>query len=240
MQKTSTTPLKYIALFALATLLPVLAANSAHAQYFVNKSQTEIRTPYVSVPDNSTFSKGKPFEFISHDKAQNSMTLDVWERVKQSELNRPTFYDNDLDIYSGEIARQWGRLYNLANERDLKTKLKYVNHFFNQWPAASDEDLYGEEDYWAAPWQFMNSGGDCEDYVIAKYYALKALNVPPKSMCIVVVDDFKAMITHVVLVVTEGRNFYVLDNITDKIYKNSASEKYVPRYYINEYNVWRP
>lgn len=231
--------------FVLAVLcgLTFIAAQPARAQYFINKGlHPEIKTPYVAVPNNSDFPQGEPFAFIPPNKAQNSMSLTVWERVKQSENSRPTFYDDDLDIHSAEIARQWTRLYNLAKNRDLKTKLKYVNNFFNQWPAVGDAALYGEEDYWAAPWQFMNSGGDCEDYVIAKYYALKALSVPPQSMCIVIVDDFKAMITHVVLAVSDpnGKDFYVLDNITDTIYKNGAAEDYVPRYYINETNVWRP
>lgn len=242
MSKNLNIALKIIVFFILFNVCSFfdIFPNTAHAQYFVNKLQPTIKTPTVNIPDNAPFTKGTPFDFIPHYNAQNSTRLTVWERVKQNEQNRPTFYDDDLDISSAEIARQWGRLYNLARNRDLKTKLKYVNGFFNQWPAGVDFDLWGEEDYWAAPWEFIDKGGDCEDYVIAKYYALKALGVPSKSMCIVIVDDFKAMITHVVLVVMDGKNYYVLDNITDTIYRNGTAEKYVPVYFINEENVWRP
>ena len=224
------------ALFGFAAAAPV------KAQTFIRRSQPQVQTPHVTIPDNANFAKGKSFEFIPPGKAQNGMTLDVWEKVKTGERQRPTFYDDDLDIVSMEVARQWNRLYNLAKNQDLKIRLKYVNNFFNQWPAGLDEKLWGVEDYWANPWEFMAYGGDCEDYAIAKFYALKTLGVPAKDLCLVIADDFKAMITHVVLVVMDpnGRDFYVLDNTTEVIYRNGASAKLVPRYFLNEQNVWRP
>lgn len=224
------------AIFSLANAIP------AYAQTFVRKNKPQIQTPRVTIPDHASFAKGRPFEFIPPNKAQNGMTLDVWEKVKTGELKRPTFYDDDLDIANMAVARQWNRLYNLAINQDFKTRLKYVNNFFNQWPAGLDEKIWGIEDYWANPWEFIANGGDCEDYAIAKFYALKTLGVPAKNLCLVVADDFKAMITHVVLVAIDpnGRDFYVLDNTTDTIYKNGASTKLIPRYYINEHNVWQP
>lgn len=220
----------------LAVAAPVMA------QSFIKKESPVIRTPYVAIPDHKDFPKGRSFEFIPPNKAQNGMELSVWEKVKKAEQKRPTFYNDDLDIANAEIARQWTRLYNLAKNQDLKTRLKYVNQFFNQWPEGLDEKLWQVDDYWANPWEFMAKGGDCEDFAIAKFYALKTLGVPPKDLCLVIVDDFKAMITHVVLVAMDpnGRDFYVLDNNTNVIYKNGGAAKFVPRYYINEYNVWRP
>lgn len=214
----------------------------ANAQTFVRKNKPQIPIPHITVPDSGDFTKGKAFEFIPPNKAQNGMSLDVWDKVKFSESKRPTFYDDDLDIADMAVARQWNRLYNLALNRDLKTKLKYVNNFFNQWPAGFDDKIWGVEDYWANPWEFMAYGGDCEDYAIAKFYALKTLGVPAKDLCLMIADDFKAMITHVVLIVRDpnGRDFYVLDNTTEVIYKNGASSKLVPRYFLNESNVWRP
>lgn len=228
--------LSCFALQGLAGALP------AEAQTFIRKGQSQTTVPRVTIPERGDFFKGAAFEFIPPAKALNGMSLEVWEKVKESEQKRPTFYDDDLDIASMEVARQWQRLYNLAINQDLKTKLKYVNNFFNQWPAGLDEKIWGQEDYWAQPWEFMAYGGDCEDYAIAKFYALKTLGVPAENLCLMVADDFKAMLTHVVLVVIahNGRDFYVLDNVTNEIYRNGAASKLVPRYFINERNVWRP
>lgn len=224
------------------SLLGLAVALPTKAQTFIRKSKSQTTVPQVTVPERGDFFKGAVFEFIPPHKARSGMSLEVWEKVKEGEQKRPTFYDDDLDIASMEVARQWNRLYHLAIDQDLKTKLKYVNNFFNQWPSGLDETIWGEEDYWANPWEFMAYGGDCEDYAIAKFYALKTLGVPAENLCLMIADDFKAMITHVVLVVIDanGRDFYVLDNVTNVIYRNGAASKLVPRYFINERNVWCP
>lgn len=51
--------------------------------------------------------------------------------------------------------------------------LDSVNSKVNEVVYVSDYDNYGKLNYWAMPGEFYKRGGDCEDYVIAKYYALK-------------------------------------------------------------------
>jgi len=66
---------------------------------------------------------------------------------------------------------------------DTKTKLEKVNDFFNAVRYGDDKDLYGVTDYWATPFEFLaRDKGDCEDYVIAKYFALKYLGVPTSKL----------------------------------------------------------
>lgn len=39
-------------------------------------------------------------------------------------------------------------------------------------------DIYTTSDYWATPYEFLaRDKGDCEDYVIAKYFALLHLGI---------------------------------------------------------------
>ena len=48
-----------------------------------------------------------------------------------------------------------------------------VNTFFNRLPFVADMAHWGVEDYWASPAEtFASNGGDCEDFSIAKYFAL--------------------------------------------------------------------
>ena len=56
---------------------------------------------------------------------------------------------------------------------DTKTKLEKINDFFNSVKYGDDKDIYGIADYWASPYEFLaRDKGDCEDYVIGKYFAL--------------------------------------------------------------------
>src|SRR6185369_9110964 len=62
---------------------------------------------------------------------------------------------------------------------DAPRALERVNEFINRLPAIPDIDHWKVIDYWAtAAESFASNGGDCEDFVIAKYFALKELGVP--------------------------------------------------------------
>jgi predicted transglutaminase-like cysteine proteinase len=66
-------------------------------------------------------------------------------------------------------------------------RLEAINRFFNQgvrW--RSDADLWGQDDFWTTPLQLLARGaGDCEDYAIAKYAALRAAGVPEQHLRLV-------------------------------------------------------
>jgi len=70
----------------------------------------------------------------------------------------------------------------LARSRNLNeaAQIKAVNDFWNQAVyGAEDIDVWNQTDYWATPLESLGRGrGDCEDYVIGKYFSLVALGVP--------------------------------------------------------------
>jgi predicted transglutaminase-like cysteine proteinase len=48
-------------------------------------------------------------------------------------------------------------------------KLSKINQFFNQLYFVNDINLWGKNDYWATPLEFLGANaGDCEDFTIAK------------------------------------------------------------------------
>jgi len=70
-----------------------------------------------------------------------------------------------------------GQLKRLSSH-NLMEKITQVNAIVNRVHYRSDKKQYGTGDYWASPMEFFDNGqGDCEDYAIAKYYALRALGV---------------------------------------------------------------
>ena len=79
-------------------------------------------------------------------------------------------------------------------------KLNSVNTYFNQVRYMSDMENYNMSDYWATPWEFLaRDAGDCEDYVIAKYFALKYLGIEPKHMYFTYVKSTQFKEAHMVL-----------------------------------------
>lgn len=95
--------------------------------------------------------------------------------------------DNDLiqraDAKYGKFAKNRfvaidAKLINELRDVDEIKQLNSVNTWVNFIKYRSDMELYGVSDYWATLYEFMGKdGGDCEDYVIAKYYILKELGV---------------------------------------------------------------
>jgi len=94
-----------------------------------------------------------------------------------------------------------------------------VNNLVNQTPYLSDEENYGMEDYWATPKEFYaKSRGDCEDYAIAKYFALKKAGFPVRNMFLTVgyIDDNPDS-GHMYLVIRHHGELFVLDNIEQDV-----------------------
>lgn len=73
----------------------------------------------------------------------------------------------------------------LKDEEDPFVKLHSVNDFFNEYKYISDKDLYKKEDYWATRKEFIvNGAGDCEDFVVAKYFTLLELGIEESKLSI--------------------------------------------------------
>ena len=131
---------------------------------------------------------------------------------------------------------------------DEMTRLSAINRFFNQRIAfREDSDLWGKRDYWASPLETMGKGaGDCEDYVIAKYFTLLTLGVPDSKMRLVYVN---AMIggpagvsqAHMVLAyyATPTSEPLVLDNLLGDIRPASRRPDLTPVFSFNSEGLWR-
>ena len=79
-------------------------------------------------------------------------------------------------IYLRDILEQ-------LEDKDELVKLSVINKFFNEVKYKSDIKNYNKSDYWATPFEFLaKDSGDCEDFVIAKYFALIYLNIEAKKL----------------------------------------------------------
>ncbi|MFA9373395.1 MAG: transglutaminase-like cysteine peptidase, partial [Poseidonibacter sp.] len=116
------------------------------------------------------------------------------------------------------------KLLKKLQKSNTKKKLEKINDFFNSVRYKSDKSIYGVSDYWASPIEFLSRDkGDCEDYVIAKYFALKHLGIPTSKMFLSYVRLQRSSEAHMVLSYYETPNSepLILDNIRRIIYPAS-------------------
>lgn len=128
--------------------------------------------------------------------------------------------------------------YRSLSERDKLTK---VNSFFNQLNFVNDDRLWGKNDYWATPLEFLGSNaGDCEDFTIAKYFSLLELGVSDKKLRLVYVKAITLNQFHMVLAYysTPSAEPVLLDNIDPEIKRASKRRDLLPIYSFNGKNLW--
>ncbi|MCF7494364.1 transglutaminase-like cysteine peptidase [Vibrio sp. L5-1] len=120
-------------------------------------------------------------------------------------------------------------------------KLDSVNRFFNQMYFVDDNILWGKNDYWATPLEFLGSNaGDCEDFTIAKYFSLLELGVPDKKLRLVYVKALELNQFHMVLAYysTPSAEPLILDNLNPEIKRGSKRGDLRPIYSFNGKNLW--
>jgi len=135
-------------------------------------------------------------------------------------------------------TKGWNDLINRLKGKDLATQMREVNREMNLHPYILDINNWGMEDYWATPFEFLKKSGDCEDYAIAKYMALKALGVPVDDMRVVALRDLNLQLGHAVLVVYVDNVPMLLDNQISSVVPANSIKHYQPVYSINEHNWW--
>ncbi|WP_310440480.1 transglutaminase-like cysteine peptidase [Sulfuricurvum sp.] len=146
------------------------------------------------------------------------------------------FLDKIEREYGPFAARRAYALVQMMNEaRDANEleKLEKVNDFFNQTPYAADKETWGESDYWATRYEFIGKDkADCEDYVIAKYFTLKELGVPPSKLFMTYAKSIRYKTAHLVLTYYETSRSVplVLDNYNYKILPASKRNDLIPIY----------
>jgi len=128
---------------------------------------------------------------------------------------------------------------NSATDRE---KLERVNSFFNKKIVfTNDMDLYGVNDYWATPVEFLSRGaGDCEDFAIAKYFSLKMMGVAEEKLRIAYVKSLQRNVFHMVMLYynNPGAEPLILDNLIDLIKPASERRDLLPIFTFNGAGLW--
>ncbi len=132
----------------------------------------------------------------------------------------------------------WVRFLDNLRGANPMIQLRQIDRYMNEVRYVTDSRNYNLPDYWATPRQFLERGGDCEDYAIAKYMSLRALGWEKENLRIVVVQDLNLRIAHAVLVAYHDGKAWVLDNKLKQILAADRILHYRPYYSINEDGWW--
>lgn len=136
-----------------------------------------------------------------------------------------------------QLAQLRAKLAPLAH-LSMKEQALAVNALMNKQPYIADQENWGRSDYWETPVEFLDKGGDCEDFAIAKYAALRALGVPDNQLRLAIVQDTQRDMPHAVLAVYTPQGLFVLDNQIKTLVAADKVGRYRPIYSINRQAWW--
>lgn len=143
-------------------------------------------------------------------------------------------------------VQAWLAMLTQVTGQDEMEKLRAVDTFWNQaLLAGEDITIWQQVDYWATPLQSLAKGaGDCEDYVIGKYFSLLYLGVAPERLRLVYVRAQVGgqSIAHMVL------GYYpdplaeplVLDSLMDRIRPAHQRPDLTPVFSFNAQGIYMP
>lgn len=119
-----------------------------------------------------------------------------------------------------------------AHDLTAQRKMTLVNRFINDrhWKIESVS-----HDDWRTLTDFLQYGGDCEDYAIAKYFALRQVGFPADDMRVGIAWDFETGAYHAVTVVRIDDQMYFLD-VDGTPRRTQSGYRFL--FSINEIAVW--
>jgi predicted transglutaminase-like cysteine proteinase len=136
-------------------------------------------------------------------------------------------------------ARQFLHIIELGQQRQGRARLGEINRAVNlSIKPVREWARHAADDFWLAPIATLNAGvGDCKDYAIVKYVALRESGISPDDLRFVVVRDVKLKTDHAIVAVRLEEEWLVLDNRT-LIMANAAEVRhYDPLFVLDDWGT---
>jgi predicted transglutaminase-like cysteine proteinase len=114
-----------------------------------------------------------------------------------------------------------------------------VQRLVNARPYVEDRRQFGVGDLWQTPLDFWANGGDCEDYAIAKYLALRVLGFSDAQLRLTILTRRSDHEVHAVLLVAVGADWYAADNLRRGLRRLDGYEGWKPEFSVSDAGFWR-
>ena len=163
------------------------------------------------------------------------------ERKLDDERVQLALCDGDRDRCVSPAALQFLAIVDNARAREGRARLGEINRAINlAIRPMSDLAQYGAIDVWSSPLvTFANGAGDCEDYAIAKFVALRLAGISPDDLRIVIMRDTIRGEDHAVAAARLDGHWLMLDNRRMAMVEDAYVRNYRPLFVIDQYGVIR-
>ncbi len=123
----------------------------------------------------------------------------------------------------------------LKPEQQVRLVNRYINKQRYEDDRISSRSMAGNQ--WETLTEFLHSGGDCEDFAVAKYFVLREFGVDAEDMRIVIGRESQRATHHAMLAIKFDEGVWLLEN-DNTIHRNGYQDidKFV--YAINEQGIW--
>jgi predicted transglutaminase-like cysteine proteinase len=147
--------------------------------------------------------------------------------------------DGDRERCVSPAALQFLAIVDNAKAREGRARLGEINRAINlAIRPMSDLAQYGADDVWSSPLvTFGNGAGDCEDYAIAKFVALRHAGISPDDLRIVIMHDTMRGEDHAVAAARLDGHWLMLDNRRMAMIEDALVRNYRPTFVIDQHGV---
>jgi predicted transglutaminase-like cysteine proteinase len=161
------------------------------------------------------------------------------ERKLDDERVQLALCDGDRDRCVSPAAVRFLAIVDTARTREGRARLGEINRAINlAIRPMSDLAQYGEIDVWSSPLvTFANGAGDCEDYAIAKFVALRQAGISPDDVRIVIMRDTIRGEDHAVAAARLDGHWLTLDNRRMAMVEDVYVRNYRPLFVIDQHGV---
>jgi predicted transglutaminase-like cysteine proteinase len=128
----------------------------------------------------------------------------------------------------------WRKLLSETARQPKIEQMATVNRLINNIEYVSDKINWSGIDYWETPREFFFKGGECKDFAITKYFALRTLGWPVDAMWMIVLYDMNLNATHAILAVKYDGRTFILDNQISDIVEEGRIHHYRPIFGLDE------
>ncbi|MEH2473584.1 putative transglutaminase-like cysteine proteinase [Nitrobacteraceae bacterium AZCC 2161] len=161
------------------------------------------------------------------------------ERELDGEALAIALCNEDRARCASPAALQFLDIVDTGKARDGRARLGEINRALNlAVRPGSDLALYGAIDVWRTPLALLAAGaGDCEDYAIAKFVALRLAGVASADLRIVILRDTLRHEDHAVAAARLDGRWFMLDNRRMAMVEDINLQNYRPLFVIDHGGV---
>jgi predicted transglutaminase-like cysteine proteinase len=185
----------------------------------------------------------EPFGLLALQLSDGGLR-DKWQGVERQlddEMLVLALCEEDRSRCRSRAALQFLAIVDIARGREGRARLGEINRAVNlAIRPMSDLTQYGSIDVWSSPLATFASGaGDCEDYAIAKYVALRIAGIAAEDLRLLIVRDTRLQEDHAVVAARLDGRWLMLDNRRMAMVEDAQIRNYRPTFAIDQDGVRR-